>query len=627
MRIQRTFGLLCVWLGVLALPTLAQFATNTPPAPNSGFATVVPAGNLTVTPIAPIGSGGFATATPLPVSPTPRLPDAPVQNYGLSIWLESTFLEVYRAQLAAVKRGVPEAELALRLTQYELFRRFPNAPTNPQDLAELVAQLREAPIGSVDMRPFVRRYVLAELNRMPDAHNLRFDGFTVSLQAARLNTDGLVDALVMINYPSDPTPDNPPRYQDYVLAIRNTDGTFSFLPYERELPLYPDEGVNAVIVVEVSDINNDGLDEVAFGVDDGDVNARYVLIAARNNRAVDLVIAPAQIRVGEVVNWDYERGILAVNEWLSESTSPDWVCRSQRAVEWHYENNYYRRVGGTGDFTRQNTLGCYFHHAEPILSKTPVEAIPIVEQGVQSFPYNSESIERGVLLLGFLYALDGRAEQAKITLGTVVSGYGADSWAGKQAQAMMDILDRPNSTILDLCAASYVGDAPVCAMDDLLGYLLSIINLDTAQDLVTQLNQFGLTARAVDTLSEVGRATRTIIQFDIVGAGRWAFAAERNGMYRAERLPAPVAVATVSSELPQSVLNALLQDNNPQNALALLETFARAQGGVIPPRGLYVRALAYDLLGNRNDARQAYYTLWQTAPETVWGQLAGLHLE
>lgn len=614
----RRFLVLGLLLGLLVLPSAAQFATNTPPAPtSSGFTTPAPT----------LGGGGFATVTPPPASPTPRLPEAPVQSYALPIWLESSFLPVYEAQVAAVQRGLPEAQLALQLTQYELLRRFPNAPSDPQALARLIALLRESPIGSVDMRPFVRRYVLDTLNRTPNATQWRVDGFAVTLLRARLNSDDTPDALLTITYPSDPTPDNPLRYQDYVLATRSSSGTFTFLPYERELPLFPSQGVNAVNVLQVADINSDGLDEVVFAVDDDDVNARYIIVAARSGRAVDLVAAPAQIRVGEVVRWDFERGALTVNEWRSESSAPNWVCRSQRTVEWRYANNFYRRVGGEGVFAPQNTLGCYFYRAEPILAKPPAEAIPLVEQGVQSFPYTSASIERGILLLGFLYALDGRLEQAQITLGTVVSGYGADSWAGQQAQAMLNVLSRATGTILDLCAATYIDEAPVCNMDDLLAYLLSIISLDTAQDLITQLNQFGFSARVVDTLSEVGRATRTVVQFDLVGAGRWAFRAERNGTYRAERMPVASLAAAVTPELPTGVLDALLRDNNPQSALVLLDNFVRLQGGTLPLRGQYVRALAYDLLGNRSRARQAYFDLWRSAPESVWGQLAAAHLE
>jgi len=41
----------------------------------------------------------------------------------------------------------------------------------------------------------------------------------------------------------------------------------------------------------------------------------------------------------------------------------------------------------------------------------------------------------------------------------------------------------------------------------------------------------------------------------------------------------------------------------------------------------YLQALGYDLLADRITARQSYLSLWLDNTESIWGQLAAVHLE
>jgi hypothetical protein len=82
------------------------------------------------------------------------------------------------------------------------------------------------------------------------------------------------------------------------------------------------------------------------------------------------------------------------------------------------------------------------------------------------------------------------------------------------------------------------------------------------------------------------------------------------------------------AENPLGAIAALLNEDNPIGAIALIDSFERSLNGApLSPVSRYIRALAYDLVGRREQARQAYYALWQDAGASVWGQLAGRHLE
>lgn len=593
----------------------------------------------------PLGAQqGFATNTPMPipVSPTPlppiaeTAPAASVAFYALHGWFEQEMVDLFLRQVEQLPVGSADEVLAAQLTQYELLTRFPNAPGDEQ-LPELVDALLQAPIGLMDMRPFVRRLVRAELNRQPDVSLLDVNGFAVEVLPAKLNADNRSDAVIEIQYPAQPDADNPLRYRDTLLATRDALGRYTFVTAEYDVPAFPFVSINSVTISDIRDVNRDGLDEVLFVIDDGQPSERWEIVGVRENAAVSLITPLFPLRVGAVVDWAIDSftnsaAPLRVLEYRAESSAPNWECNSELPVTWEYTNNFYRRsVALNTTFERQDSLGCTLLAQEPLFSKDPAEAILVVQQAISSYPIDAPSQDRALLTLAMLTALQGNINDAKGIAELVKNTYGQDSWAGQQANALLMAIDVPTNTTLDLCAAMVqAGPQGACDMDGLLTRFLSLVPLTTDQDLRTQLEQYGFPVSATNTIADVGRATRTVVVFDLVGASSFSFAANRDGTYSAEKLPRPPQADVISENyVALGAVRAILEESNPVGAIALVDSLERrlTDGQVLPASARYIRALANDLTGKRELARSEYYALWQEVGETIWGQLAGEHLE
>jgi hypothetical protein len=282
-------------------------------------------------------------------------------------------------------------------------------------------------------------------------------------------------------------------------------------------------------------------------------------------------------------------------------------------------------------FKRQDSLGCALLAQEPLFSKDPAEAIGIVQQAIASYPIDAPSQDRALLTLAMLTALQGNINDAKGIAELVKNTYGEDAWAGQQANPLLMAIDVPSNTTLDLCAALVqAGPQGACDMDGLLTRFLSLVPLATDQDLRTQLEQYGFPVSATNTITEVGRATRTVVFFDLVGASSFGFTAQRDGTYAVVREPRSFAADTLNEDtVALGAVKAILDEDNPVGAIALVDSLERrlVDGQTLPLSARYIRALANDLTGKRELARSEYYQLWQEAGETIWGQLAGEHLE
>lgn len=656
-----------VWLMVTfvgGVPGAAQddsgFATNTPDGASGGplFATntpvldpVLPA--ATTTP-APAGTALFATNTPENASPmldfatnTPvggatavptatRVgPQAAAFNYSLNIWLERDLVDLVVQQIQGVTADDEDAQLALQLSLYELERRFPGAPRDRELRRQIVNAMIAAPTGIIDMRSMVRPFIEDALNETPDAMEFAVEGFQVVLTSANLDNRGEMDALVNIVYQQD----GELLYDDYVLALREG-STYRFLPDSHGLFAAPFGDIRSIAVDRISDVNRDALDEVVLRVDDGRLNQRLYILGVRNDEVLDLVPSGQEIRLSEIISWptgdpDEDDPVLRVIVQRAESQPPDWPCVSQQAFDWTYELNFYRVSSAlNARFERVDSLGCTLLEAEPIFERPPEEAISLVENALLDYTFEAEGTQRALLTLAMLYVLQGRVSDAQATAQAVLPAGEVDSWAHQQASAMLEALGVSGNTALDICAAlAAASQAPACDIDAVLGRYLESVPLSTDADLVMQLEEAGLPVTLSVQVSELGRAERTVVNFELAGISWWAFRAERDGTYAGEPTAPPPGYETVPLaeqpvEVPQAAFDALFVNDDPAEALTVIETLlSTVEDRSLSPAGLYLQALSYDLLADREDARLTYYAVWSRYPTTIWGEIASRHLE
>ena len=132
----------------------------------------------------------------------------------------------------------------------------------------------------------------------------------------------------------------------------------------------------------------------------------------------------------------------------------------------------------------------------------------------------------------------------------------------------------------------------------------------------------------------MGRVDRPAYLFDLAGSQWWAFAPLDKVNYSAEAIPTPDGYGPPPAALPtvlvapQTAYDALLERDNPAEALNILDTLQRNYPGIpLESAARFLRALSYDLLADRRKAQPAYYSLWHDDATSVWGQLAAAHLE
>lgn len=628
---------LCAALLVSLVPVHESFA--------QGFATNTPQGGTdkisdTSAPTVTLDASVLAASTPVPTAAV-STPDAPIEFYALRQWLEQDVIDLLLAQIAVLSTNDSEDNrLAVRLTAHELVARTPGAPTSIVQRERLLAALVMAPRGSVDMRWLLHPYLAQALNNLKPETTFELSGFRVDITPARLNPDGVPDAVLHILYPADATNPDDVLYEEYLLATRTEDGSFNMLPLQYELPPAPFGEIASVNLQRLNDVNRDGLDEMVLLVDDGSPNNRLFVIANRNNEAIDLALPGEQIRVGRIVSWDVtldspDIPVLNILNFQVESTAPDWDCLSEIPAEWHYENNYYRlRVAALAEYTPQDTLGCTLHTAEPLFAKTPREAISLIETSLVEYSTQAPSADRALMTLAMLYVIEGRISEAQGAAMAAVLDAEPDSWVVQQSEALLAALGISSNTALDICEALVLASPePACDIDSLLGRYLALTTFNTETDLIQQLETAGFPVLESIIIAEIGKANRTAVSFNYTGSGWWGFAAQRDGTYLVEKANPPTGFEAAVFppgllQTPDGALNALLVDNDPLTALAIIQTLEQNNAGLpLSPQAFYVKALSYDLSAQRQEARQAYFDLWTRAPRSIWGQLAAQHLE
>ena len=623
---------LLISLMILISPIYAQgsaFATNTP---IQGFTTNTPETSQIVA-----TSPMIATNTPEP-SATPIGPAAGLSNYALRLWLENDMLEVLLDQIALVDADNIDSQRAVQLIQYEMEFRFSGAPRNIEDRATVVKAMLEAPIGTIDMQAVVRPYIEYAINNdlIEDG---QFEGFTVEVMPANLDAGNVDDAVVHIFYP-DPLLDAV-RYDDYVLAVGDTNGGYRFAPSGFTPPIVPYNGVLNIEMERLTDVNDDGVDELALIIDDGDLNKRLSILAYRGGRTVDLTRSGETLRFGELIEWNTADGEVlddhSIETKLYQLASDQWFCVSELAITWQYEGNFYRpAVANNEGFDNQVTFGCVISEAESLFSMTPATAIQFITDQLVRYGSAVVRTDRAVMTLAMLYALDGQVDLARETaIAAQAISNDIESWVGLQSELFLQMLNQPENTAFDLCVAladADHGEAGACDVKAFLGRVFAEATFSDDEPIASQLEQVGLDVVQSQVISEVGRADRTAIDFGIKSAGWWAFSAN-NGTYTATPMETPPGFEEVAPlpdfiDVPQSVYATLLTDNDPASVLNIIETTRVANPNIPFSEAFrFIEALSNDLLNNREVARVSYYAVWEDYPVSLWGRMAGKHLE
>jgi hypothetical protein len=628
--IHRFFALCLMCLLVMLLltsiliPIIAQDAV---------FATNTPAGTA--------AESLFATNTAPAVLPTgtPLGPSALLFNYGLRIWLEADLVDLAFQQVIMIEEGDKDAQNALNLTLYELEFRFPGAPRRIEQRRNLIAALMNAPVGVLDMRSVVRPFIEDAINAEAGSMSFNVEGFDISLSPANLNNRGELDRVVHIRFERDGSL----LYDEFLLAITNEDSSLSFLPTNYDLFAAPFAHIQSVELDRIADVNDDSLDELVLRVDDGQTSQRLMIIGQRNGQATDLVISGEEIRLGELVSWpvgDATNGIpqLRVLTFRADSAYPDWPCLSQIEYIWSYDRNLYRRSEElNARFKHVNSLGCTMLEAEPLFALTPEEAIAKVENTLLLYGFNSEGSSRALLSLSMLYVLTGRLTDAQNTAQSVIPADNPESWETRQATALLRATGSAGNTALDICQAMAQavrsGESSACDMNSVLGRYLASLTLRSDQDLIEQLDSFGLPVLEHVTVKEAGRADRIVVSFLLADTDWWGFYEKRDGTYGAEPANAPAGFAeaifpVAQVQAPQAAYNAFFVDNNPSHVLNILDNVEQNNPDLpFTPDALLMRALSYEITGSREEARTLYYEIWQRYPDSIWGLVASQHLE
>ncbi|MBL8166038.1 MAG: hypothetical protein JNJ61_28900 [Anaerolineae bacterium] len=575
----------------------------------------------------------FATNTPPPSAFAP--PDAPIDRYALRLWDERTLSNLLLSQVRALRLRDGERQLAIQLLQNELRRRFPSAPSGLDARLELLNAMLLAPRGSVDMRPVVRPYIEYILNQEQPSFgsNLTFDheGFTLRLTPLQLDNDSRADALIHIQYPTGDDPS--PLYVDYVLARVDEAGIYRVLAAP-ESPAAPFDNIRSVTLERLGDLNSDGLDEVALSVERSDaINRELLIYGYRGGAAVSLVQPGERLLYGEISDWPLSGTTLSVREYRVESAA--WQCYGERDVTWSWVSNFYRRPTTQGNFSFQNRLGCLLYGAEPIFAMPVNEAIGTIEELLPlAEPEDAYSAQRANMMLAVLRVLNADISSALEEVNALADQAEPGSWLAGQTSTFQDAANESGMTPLKLCARIEQADEyGACDVNQLLARLFVEQPLRRDEPIEAQVSRLGLSILDQVTLTAVGRLDREAVRFDLGGDDWWAFAPLGRETYTAEKISAPPGYESADAPtlllVPSpAALNALLAANDPEAALNALETLATRNPGVpLASSAQYMRALSYDLLGDRTAARRAYYELWSDAASSVWGQLAAAHLE
>ncbi|MDX2076965.1 MAG: hypothetical protein SFZ02_11070 [bacterium] len=558
----------------------------------------------------------FVTNTPLPPDPLEISPNLPAERYALRLWTAPQFLEVF---ISLLGRGENSAEFydAVHLIQYELAWRFPNAPQDAITRQRLFNAMLTAPRGSVDMRGVARPLAVAAL-QTGQLGNFHID------DVATLNIDGdaFPDTLYHLRYPADDA--QPALYSDYIITRGDTRSSLAPMPADVFAAPYDD--ILGIDLLATGDYTGDGLDEVLISLDYAGANNRLVVYGWRNNTMTDLALAP--IEFGEAVS--LSSGLLQVVRYEVESEK--WGCYRSKGVNWVWSSNFFRPVEDTNPaYLQLNTIGCQMVAIEPLYEKPPADALTAVNTLLLGHASDETGYAQVILATAMLEWLNGEKTNASLRVISLNNTPNLPVGIQRQIAIFQDAIAQNESAVV-ACANLSLNNG-VCDIDQLITRILAENPISRAGDVGIQLEAIGLPVESVVTVSQVGRADRLVATFALAGASQWAFAPLGESTYVVEKLASAITrdndnPQLVVGDVPATAWTALIINNDGISALNILDNAIRQNSALATSLEIrYFRAFAFDRIGDRPNAINGYYQLWRDFPDSLWGKLAGAHLE
>lgn len=556
----------------------------------------------------------FATNTPRPPDPLAVSPNLSAERYALRLWSAPQLIEVF-ISLLGKSDDYDELNDAVQLMQYELAWRFPNMPQDTITRQRLFTAMLNAPRGIADMRGVARPLVLAALQtgqtdlfHIHEVANLNMDG------------DGFADMVYQVRYPADDA--QPALYLDYVIIRKNANGQLLLAPMPDDVYAAPYQDVLGLDLLATGDYTGDGLDEVLLQLDRDGGNNRLVVYGWRNGQIADLAVSP--IEFGDVVS--LSSGLLQVVRYEVESEK--WGCYRSKGVNWVWSSNFFRPVEDTNPaYLQLNTIGCQIVAAQPIYEKSPDEALSVIQEILTSHSSDEAGYAQATLTIAMLEWLNGQQSDASLR----VIGLSNTPSLSPNVQRQIGIFQEAIAQNLSpIIACGELTPNGVCDIDQLIARLLAENPISRVGDVQAQLELLGLPIQSLVNVSQVGRADRLVATFAITGASQWAFAPLNEQTYVVEKL----TTTTTNNETPQfsnipiTAWRALLVNDDGISALNIMDNVIRQNPTLANlPEVQYFRAFCFDVIGNRPNAVNGYYQLWVNAPDSLWGRLAGAHLE
>lgn len=559
----------------------------------------------------------FATNTPRPPDPLDIFPSLPQDRYTLRLWSAPQLIDVL---ISLLHRGdsSPEFYTAVQLIQYELAWRFPNAPQDTITRQRLYTAMLNAPRGSADMRLVTRPLALAGLQTgQMDMMGIK--------EVARLNMDGdgFADILYQLRYPADEA--QPYLYLDYVIIKQDANGRYSLPNMPHDVFAAPYQDVLGVDLLAIGDYTGDGLDEAIIRLDRGGANDRMVIYGWRNGAIIDLVLPTVPLEFGDIVS--IASGNIRVNRYEVESDR--WGCYRARRVDWVWSTNFFRPIEAGNTTLLVDTIGCQMVAIQPLYGQSPANALRAVENILNNHPSDATGYPQVVIATAMLQWLNGDRAGASLRIIGLKNQHNLSLHIQRQI-SIFEALIAQNTSPIQVCA-DLTANNGACEIDQLIGRILTENPISRTGSLGTQLETLGLPVRSIVTVTQVGRADRQVVTFNLPNTSQWAFAPLNTETYTTEKLGAVITRDNEnpqSGDIPISALRALLANNDGISALNIIDNAIRQNPALADSYPVqFFRALCFDLIGNRPSAVSGYYQLWRIAPDTLWGRLAGAHLE